>query len=143
MKYAKYVYTVAGVYGILVIAPIFLMEQQMNVAFPPAITHPEQFYGFLVAVLAWQFAFLLIGRDPVRYRPLMLPTLIEKFGYVIAVAILYAQGRIPTMLLGFVFVDLVLGVLFVMAYQKVPATYSPADTLDQARGMGGHPQPMS
>lgn len=29
----------------------------------------------------------------------MLPTLIEKFGAVITVAILYAQGRIPTMLL--------------------------------------------
>jgi|SRR5579872_615904 len=40
---------------------------------PPAITHPEYFYGFLGGALAWQFLFLVLSTDPVRYRPMILP----------------------------------------------------------------------
>jgi hypothetical protein len=37
---------------------------------PPAITHPEFYYGFVGIATAWQVAFVIIGRDPERYRPL-------------------------------------------------------------------------
>jgi len=45
--------------------------------------------------LAWQAAFLVIARDPVRYRLLMIPAIIEKATYVIALLLLFLNGRIP------------------------------------------------
>jgi len=72
------------------------------------------------AALAWQIAFLFIARDPVRYRPLMIPSIIEKFSYGGAVVILVLQGRMHSSDLVFAGMDLVLGVLFVMAYFRTP-----------------------
>lgn len=118
MKFARWVYLIAGIYGLLIIIPLYFMEAQLGRDQPPAITHPEYFYGFLGTVLAWQVLFLLISRDPVRYRMLMLPTLIEKFSYVIAVLILFNQGRVANPILGAALIDLLLGILFVIAFFK-------------------------
>jgi len=85
---------------------------------PPPITHPGFFYGFVGLALAWQVAFLFIARDPVRYRPLMIPSMIEKFSYGGAVVILVLQARMHSSDLVFAGTDLVLGALFVMAYAK-------------------------
>lgn len=56
--------------------------------------YPHFFYGFLTVTTAWQIAFLLIGSNPVRFRPLMIPAVIEKLGYVVAVAVLHGRGLI-------------------------------------------------
>ena len=118
MKFVTWVYRLAGIYGILVTAPLFFSEKQFAVQFPPAITHPEYFYGFTVGVLAWQVAFLVIASNPPQYRPLMLVTVMEKIPYTIAVSILFAQGRVSSMMLGFGIVDLVWGILFLVSYLK-------------------------
>jgi len=44
---------------------------------PPAITHPGFYYGFVSVGLAWQVAFLVIARDPVRFRLMMIPAALE------------------------------------------------------------------
>jgi hypothetical protein len=118
MKFAKAVYLIAGIYGLIITAPLYFFEAQIGRDMPPAITHPEYFYGFLGAVLAWQVVFLIISRDPIRYRPLMLATLIEKFSYAIAVPILFSQGRVTGTILAFALIDLLLGILFVLAYVR-------------------------
>lgn len=120
MKFAKYTFLIAGIYGLLVIIPPFFLETKIGIDNPPPITHLEYFYGFNVAVLAWQVLFIIISTDPVRYRPAMLAAFIEKFGFVIAVPILNAQGRVGTTIVYFCFIDLILGVLFVLAYLKTP-----------------------
>ena len=56
-----------------------------------AITHPEYFYGFIGVGLAWQVAFLIIATDPRRYRPLIIPSIIEKFSFAAAIAVLFAR----------------------------------------------------
>jgi hypothetical protein len=117
MKFAKWTFLIAGIYGLLLVAPMVFMEQQMSQNFPPAINHPEYFYGFVIGTTAWQLVFLLIGRDPARYRALMLPAILEKT-YGIAALVLFAQGRIPAVVFGFCAIDLLLGVLFVIAYVK-------------------------
>jgi len=48
MNYARWVFRVAGVYGLLVITPMYFMEEQIGVDSPPPINHPEYFYGFIV-----------------------------------------------------------------------------------------------
>lgn len=120
MKFAKTVYLVAGVYGLLVMVPQYFLEHQNSVNFPPPINHPEYYYGFIGVTVAWQVAFLIISRDPERYRPLIIATVIEKFTYVFAVLILYAQVRVTSLVIVFfALIDLVLGTLFVLAYTKV------------------------
>jgi hypothetical protein len=87
---------------------------------PPPITHPGFFYGFVGLGLAWQVAFLFIATDPPRYRPLMIPSMLEKFSYGAAVVVLVLQGRMHPSDLVFACTDLLLGVLFVIAYLKTP-----------------------
>jgi hypothetical protein len=82
------------------------------------ITHPGFYYGFVGVALAWQIAFLVIARDPVRLRPMMIPSVVEKFTYGIAVVALVVQGRMHRSDLVFVASDSILGLLFVIAYLK-------------------------
>lgn len=119
-RFARRAYTAAAIYGILALAPQYFLEQQVNRDFPPAITHPEYFYGFIGLALVWQFAFLLIARDPVRYRPLMPITWLEKLSFGAAAVALMALGRIPTPVFALGLVDLALGALFVVAWVRTP-----------------------
>jgi hypothetical protein len=45
---------------------------------PPPITHPGLFYGFVGVALVWQVVFIIVATDRVRYRPLMIPSILEK-----------------------------------------------------------------
>lgn len=116
MQFGRWVFAVAGIYGLIVLTPQYFMETQIGRDYPPAITHPEFFYGFNGVALAWQVAFLMISRDPARFRPLMLPAVLEKASFGIAGWILFAQQRIPALIVGFASLDLVLGTLFIAAY---------------------------
>lgn len=71
--------------------------------------------------LAWQFAFLVIARDPVRFRLMMIPSVIEKFGYGASMLVLYVQHRIHPSDLVFAGVDTLLGVLFLLAFFRTSA----------------------
>lgn len=116
MLFGRWVFAIAGIYGLIVLTPQYFMESQIGRDYPPAITHPEFFYGFNGVALAWQVAFLVISRDPARFRPLMLPAVLEKASFGIAGWILFAQQRIPALIVGFASLDLVLGTLFIAAY---------------------------
>ena len=123
MKFAKIVFRVAAIWGVLVITPLYFLFDVIGRNDPPAITHPAFFYGFVGAALAWQIAFFFIASDPVRFRPLMIPSMFEKFSYSAAVIILVLQSRMRSSDLLFGGADLLLGVLFVIAYFKArPAT---------------------
>jgi hypothetical protein len=118
MKFARWVFLLAGIYGMIVVLPHFFLEKQVNRDYPPAITHPEYFYGFAGVALAWQVAFLIISRDPVRYRPIMLAGIVEKASFTIATIALYLAERLPAPMLVFGLIDLVLGALFLVAWWK-------------------------
>jgi hypothetical protein len=120
VKPIRWLFWLAGIYGLLVLPPNYLLEKRLGVDFPPPITHPEYFYGFLGVAIAWQVAFLLIGSDPVRYRLLMIPAVIEKFSFAAAAIVLLVQNRIPGLTFAFGMIDLLLGLLFVAAYFATP-----------------------
>jgi hypothetical protein len=67
VRFARVVYLVAGIVGLLEIVPLYFYEAVLNRAQPPPITHPEFYYGFLGVTLAWQVAFLVIARDPCAF----------------------------------------------------------------------------
>jgi len=106
----------AGIYGLIALLPQYVLEEKIGRDFPPPITHPEHFYGFVGVAIAWQLAFLLISSDVRRYRPLMPVTVIEKLAFAIPVSVLFAQGRVPVEVLAFGMIDLVLGSLFLSAF---------------------------
>ena len=120
MKFAKYTYAVAGIYGILVLLPQYFLLEKTGIDDPPAITHPEYYYGFVGVALAFQIVFLLIASDPVRYRPVMLATLPEKFLFAVSTFILCIRGRAGGPIVIGAMIDTLLGVLFLIAYLKTP-----------------------
>ena len=118
MKFARLVFLIAGIYGLIVLLPLYFLEERTGRDFPPPITHPEYYYGFIGIAVAWQVLFLILSRDPIRYRPMMIPAILEKATYAIAVFILFSQHRVSTFTLGTALVDSTLGVLFLLAYFK-------------------------
>lgn len=119
MKFAKYTFYAAGIYGLIALLPQYFLEEKTNRDFPPAITHPEYFYGFVSVAVAFQVVFLLIANNPVRYRPLMLlSALLEKFPFVIAIYTLYAFGRVHLVMVGLATIDLIFGLLFIVSFLK-------------------------
>ena len=118
MRFAKIVFRVAGIWGVLILTPLYFMFDVISRNDPPPITHPGFFYGFAGAGLAWQIAFFFIAKDPARHRPLMIPSVLEKLSYGAAVVVLVLQRRMHSSDLVFAATDLLLGILFVIAYIK-------------------------
>ena len=116
MKFAKIVFLIAGIYGFLVLTPIYFMESAIGRQTPPAITHPEYFYGFHGAGLTWQLVFLVISKDPQRYRALIAPSILEKVSYGVSLIVLYLQHRLPLSVLAVGSGDWVFAILFLAAY---------------------------
>jgi hypothetical protein len=116
MKLARWVFTGAGVYGIIVLMPQLFLERRIGSDSPPPITHVEYFYGFLCVTIAWQVAFLVIGRDPLRFRALMPVAVLEKLPYAITMYAMVAQGRVRAAVAPFATIDVLLGLLFAVSY---------------------------
>src|SRR6476620_1838685 len=94
MRFAKWVFLLAGVSGVLMVVPPYFLEGRYGTDNPPPVNHPEFYYGFFGVTLAWQFMFLVIGSDPNRFRPAMILAMVEKVSFVAAIAILYALERV-------------------------------------------------
>jgi len=124
MKFAKIVFWIAAIWGFLVITPLYFMFDLIGKNDPPPITHPAFFYGFVGVALVWQIAFIFIARDPIRFRPIMIPAILEKLVYSIPVIILVLQKRMHPTDLVFAAIDLSLGILFVVAYLRTPGAVS-------------------
>jgi hypothetical protein len=120
MRFAKILFWIAGIWGFLILTPLYFMFDLIGRNDPPPITHPGFFYGFVGVALAWQVVFIIIAGDPVRYRPLMIPSVLEKVSWGAAVIVLVLQQRMHKSDLVFVGTDLFLGFLFVIAYFKTP-----------------------
>jgi hypothetical protein len=52
MKFAKFVFWAAGIWGVLVIAPLFFILDVIGRNDPPPVTHPGFYYGFVTVGLA-------------------------------------------------------------------------------------------
>jgi hypothetical protein len=119
--WTKRVFWWAGAYGVVALIPNYFMETRFGMDHPPAITHPEFYYGFTGVGLAWQVAFFIIAKNPVRYRAMMIPSMLEKVAFGAAVGVLWMQSRVPVLFVGAGAVDLALAGLFLAAFLKTPS----------------------
>jgi hypothetical protein len=118
MRFAKWVFLLAGIRGVLVVIPPYFLEERFGRDNPPPINHPD-FYGFFrVTTSAWQFIFLVIGSDPIRFRRAVLPAMVEKVSFSRAIPTLYALVRVNVTWVGSAALDATWLVLFNIAYQR-------------------------
>ena len=122
MVFAKIVFIGAGVWGIAVLTPLYWLLDLTGRRYPPPTDYPQFFYGFLSVAMAWQIAFLVIGSSPARFRPLMIPSVIEKLGHVATVAVLHGHARVSASDAQAAVPDLLLGILFIVALVKSRAS---------------------
>jgi hypothetical protein len=130
VKFAKIVFWIAGIWGVLVLTPLYFIFDMIGRNDPPPITHPAFYYGFVSVGLAFQVVFLVIARDPVRFRPMMIPSVLEKFGYGATLLVLFLQNRLHPQDLALGCVDLLFGVFFLAALFKLGKSEPKSETGD-------------
>jgi hypothetical protein len=118
LKFARVVFTAAGIWGLLVTLPLYFLFDFISRQSPPPINHPEFYYGFAGVTLAWQLVFLLIGNDPSRYRIMILPAILEKASYVLAILVLFVQHRLTVSQALPATTDSIWLVLFITSFAK-------------------------
>jgi len=118
MKFARIVFWIAAIWGVLVLTPLYFMFEMIGRQDPPPITHPAFYYGFVGLGLVFQIVFVVIARDPVRLRPMMIPSVLEKFGYGATLLVLYLQNRLHIQDVALGGIDALFGVLFLIAFFK-------------------------
>ena len=118
MKFAKVVFRIAGIWGVAVLVPPFFLFDRIGRQNPPAVTHPEFYFGFLGVALAWQFVFLVVATDPLRYRPIIALSVLEKASYVLTLGILFLSGRLTAAASAVAIPDATLAILFVISFLK-------------------------
>jgi len=119
MRFARVLFLIAGIYGLLVTLILYCMEARMGVDYPPPINHPEYFYAFAGVTAAWQILFLVISRNPLRYRALMPVCTLEKGAMLATLLILLPQGRFPMNWYPPAVIDMTLGILFLVAFFRL------------------------
>ena len=124
MKIAKWIFRIAGIYGLVVMIPIAFSEKLIEQMMPPAVNHPEFFYGFVLLNISWQVLYLILARDPVQYRLMMLPAFLAKASAPFALTLLVLQNRISTQWIPTAFIDGVFATLFLFAYWMTGRSYS-------------------
>jgi hypothetical protein len=118
MKFAKITFWIAAIWGVLVLMPLYFIFDLIGQKDPPPVTHPAFYYGFVSVGLAFQVVFFVIALDPARQRPMMIPSVLEKFGYGATLLVLYLQNRLHPQDLALGGVDVLFGVLFLAAFFK-------------------------
>ena len=119
VRLARRVFAVAGIYGLIVLLPLYFAEPLLAARAP--VNHPEYFYGFIGAASVFQLVYLTIARDPVRFRPLMPLAVLAKLNFFVAVVILVALGRTNIWAMALVSVDLLLGLAFAFVWLRLAA----------------------
>ena len=118
MRFARFVFIGAGVWGVIVLTPLFWLTDVTGRRYAPPADYPQFFYGFVSVAMAWQIAFVVIGSNPKRFRPLMIPSMLEKLGWVATLGLLHGHGLISTMDAQAAVPDLLLAALFMVSFAK-------------------------
>lgn len=116
VRIARRLLLAAGIYGVLVVTPVFFLEERLGEESPPPVTHAEYYYGFACVTLAWQIVYLLMSRDPLRLLPILPPAAAGKAGFAFTVFILAAQQRLAGAIVWLAAIDLLLAGLLVWVF---------------------------
>ncbi|MGB2963010.1 MAG: hypothetical protein WBB69_03400 [Anaerolineales bacterium] len=116
MKLARWTFRTAGIFGLIVMVPLLFAEKLIVQIMPPVVNHPEFFYGFVILNICWQILYLFLSKDPVRFRPIMIPSFFAKASGPVALMWLYFQGRISRQWITTTILDGVFAILFLISF---------------------------
>lgn len=116
MKFARWVFRIAGIFGLIVMIPMLFAEKLIAQVMPPPVNHPEFFYGFVILNTCWQVLYIFLSRDPLRFRPMMVPAFFAKASGPVTLIWLYFQNRVSSQWITAIVMDGVFALLFVVAY---------------------------
>lgn len=110
-RFAARTFRWAAIYGIIVLLPVYFIPSP----------HPYRLsqIGFVGTALVFQLVFLVIARDPRRYRDLMPVAILEKLAFGMPALVFYVQGNADRTAAIFGTLDLLLGALFLYSWQRV------------------------
>jgi hypothetical protein len=128
MKFTKYTFWIAAIYGVLIIFPLFFSEQKLGIDYPPPISHAEYFYSFAAVTLIWQVLFIFIAVNPIQLRPVIIPCILEKLCLLPAFVIMVPQGRFPYFWIPLMLVDIIFAIAFFIAFRKLKGINSERGT---------------
>jgi len=74
MRFAKFVFIGAGIWGIVVIAPLYFLLDISGQEYVFPASYPHFFYGFLVVTTAWQISLRRRGARIAAAEARMEPT---------------------------------------------------------------------
>ncbi len=129
MKFTKIVFWIAAIYGFILLIPMYFLMNTIGQQAPPAISHPEFYYGFVGVTLLWQCIFVMIALDPPRYKAIFPIAVLEKFAYTVPVLILYSAGKVQLNILGTALVDPIFAILFIIAYVRISSLSVPRSVI--------------
>jgi len=112
IRFAKYVFGISAIFGFLFLLPLYFAENYVAAESPPAITHPEFYYGFVGVALIWQFVYFMIATNPVRFRPIMILAGLAKFSLVLTFFCLFLVQRVSAKTLAAAVPDFLMALLF-------------------------------
>ncbi len=110
MKFAKWIFLIAGILGLLSTLPLAFTEKMMGVK------QPEFYYGFVFLNICWQILYLFVSSNPVRYRPIIIPAFLAKGSGTVALTWLYLLGRVSGQWIAIGAIDGIFAVLFLVAF---------------------------
>ena len=116
MTFAKYTFIGAGIWGLAVLLPFYALIDITGRQYTPPTDYPQFFWGFFAVGIAWQVAFLMIGSDPARFRPLMILAILEKLSFVGTLVVLFTAGRLSFLDFQPALPDGILCMLFLAAF---------------------------
>jgi hypothetical protein len=138
IKLARWIFIIAAIYGLPALASWFFVTPKIVWQAPSQ--QPEIYYGFAGLGVAWQAVFLLIGFDPLRYRPLMLLAAFgEKFLFSGMLVVLMLRHIARPHWRPFAAIDFILGVAFLFAYF---ISGRPSDRVDLRANEPTHAPPV-
>jgi hypothetical protein len=115
MKLARCVFLTAGILGLLPVVPLaYAAMVNEQIMLPDVGSASLFFYGFVFQYVCWQILYIVLARDPVRYRPMMILAFLAQVIAPLYPAWLYLYGF--RLWISIVVVDLVLAMLFLVAF---------------------------
>jgi len=115
MRAARLIFAIAGIYGLIVLLPLFFVEPWLV----PPPSRPEDYYGFLGSATAFQLVYLTIARDPLRFRPLMPVAVLAKLAFFVTMISLWFEGRAAAPAMVLASVDGLIGLAFAYAWWRL------------------------
>jgi hypothetical protein len=117
MKLAKWIFLIAGIFGLISTIPLVFTEKIM------LVKQPEFYYGFVFLDICLQVVYILISTSPTRFRPMMIPAFLAKVSGTTALTWLYLADRVSFQWMAIGSADGVFAILFLIGYFKTPSSY--------------------